>query len=332
MATTVNAAFDEFMAGIVNLDSGETGTARASRDWLSGQLNGLHQTYTDFPVPYATMHTYFGSFHRRTKVRPLDDIDLISCLSAEGSTYGTYGNEIRIQVPTTAERLLSLCHESTNELNSRKVINQFVNHLAAVPQYRRADIGRDGEAAVLSLESYPWSFDVVPAMFTKPEYDGRTYFLIPDGNGQWKKADPRIDQDRVTNLNQARAGYVLAPIRLIKYWNRRPTMPTISSYLIESIILSHYEAGITASQFVDLEVAPILTSIALAILSSVADPKGIQGDINTTPLGDRFAVWARASQDAAVAGQARQQEVEGNHQESIRLWGTIVGPAFPSFG
>src|SRR5437870_154396 len=111
MPTTVNTAFAEFMTNTVNLDSDETETARASRDWLSGQLRGLHQTYADFPRPYEEKDVYFGSFHRRTKIRPLDDIDLMSCLSAEGSTYATYGSEIRIHVRPDAERLLALGHD-----------------------------------------------------------------------------------------------------------------------------------------------------------------------------------------------------------------------------
>src|SRR6185437_484036 len=111
MAATVNEAFNEFMTNVVNLDPNQTLTARASRDWLTAQLHSLHETYPDFPRPYQERDVYFGSFHRRTKIRPLDDIDLVTCLRAEGSTYTTTVNEIQINVSQTAERLLSLCHE-----------------------------------------------------------------------------------------------------------------------------------------------------------------------------------------------------------------------------
>src|SRR5882672_11176251 len=98
MATNVNVAFGEFIRDTVNLSANETSTARASRDWLGVQLAGLHSSSPDFPRPYKDMDVYFGSFHRKTKIRPLDDIDLISCLSAESSTYRTLGSEVRIDV------------------------------------------------------------------------------------------------------------------------------------------------------------------------------------------------------------------------------------------
>src|SRR5205823_663914 len=106
MATTVNQAFAEFMANSVNLDPADTATARGSRDWLAAQVRTFHEEFPDFPRPYEERDIFYGSFHRRTKIRPLDDIDLISCLHAQGCTYLSYGDrEIRISVPQEAERL-----------------------------------------------------------------------------------------------------------------------------------------------------------------------------------------------------------------------------------
>ena len=45
-------------------------------------------------------------------------------------------------------------------------------------------------------------------------------YLIPDGNGNWKKTDPRIDAANVTNLNQQHNGNILKVIRLAKYWQK----------------------------------------------------------------------------------------------------------------
>lgn len=39
MATTVIAAFNEFMKDTVNLKKADTDDARASRDWLIGKIN-----------------------------------------------------------------------------------------------------------------------------------------------------------------------------------------------------------------------------------------------------------------------------------------------------
>jgi len=132
------------------------------------------------------------------------------------------------------------------------VINKLLSKLNDVPQYEKAETSRNREAATLNLLSYAWSFDIVPCFFTSPEWDNRTYYLIPDGNGNWKKTDPRIDGNRVIVINQQQSGYALNLIRIVKYWNRRPTMPSMQSYLLECMLLNYTESLTQCTQFVDI--------------------------------------------------------------------------------
>jgi len=332
MATTVIQAFNEFLADSVNLDPLIVPQARSSRDWLFAQLRKLHERHDDFPLPYEEKDMMYGSFARKTKIRDLDDIDLICTLHAEGSHYGEWAGELIITTPSTA-RLWRYCDDGTNRLNSRKVINTFVRRLSDVPQYRKAEIHRNGSAAVLGLTSYSWHFDIVPGFFTAQDAYGLTYYIIPNGQGGWMKTDPRIDRDRISQINQYHSGHVLDIIRVLKYWNRRPTMPSASSYLLECIILDHFEAlRSEASQWVDVEIASVLQYISSAILGSIQDPKRIQGDINLLGWEDRRKISLRASSDAVTAAQARVAEVRGDHEESIGLWRDVFGGGFPSYG
>ena len=80
---------------------------------------------------------------------------------------------------------------------------------------------------------------------------------------------------RVTRVNQSHEGRVLTVIRLLKYWNKRSTMPSIGSYLLENILLDYYEHKAScASQYVDIEVAPALDHIAAAVHSRGQRPQG----------------------------------------------------------
>lgn len=331
MATTVIQAFDEFLRDVVNLDSDQVGKARASRSWLRGILGGFHVKHDDFPLAYSDVDADFGSFARRTKIRELDDVDLIHGLSANGATYLDQGGRVTITVPS-GSRLWAFRHDGGDLLNSRRVINKFVKHLEDVPQYSSAGINRRGEAAVLNLKSYSWSFDIVPGFFTSPEWDGSTYYIIPDGDGHWKKTDPRLDGGRVTSVNQAHDGYVLNVVRIIKYWNRRPTMPSMSSYLLECMVMDYYEGRATkAVRWVDMEIPGVLAHIASAVLGTVNDPKRIQGDLNTLDRSERWSIRARALQDETKAREARQLEEAKNHKDSISKWGEVFGKEFPKF-
>lgn len=274
----------------------------------------------------------FGSFARKTKIRELDDIDLMIAFSAQGSTYDQKWDHIEINVPNSIDQLKALCFDDTNTLNSRKLINKIIKSLGTIPQYQKAEMHRNQEAATLNLTSYTWNFDIVPSFFTAPDIFNRTYYLIPDGNGHWKKTDPRIDRDRVSGINQKHDGNVLNVIRIMKYWNKRPTMPTMGSYLLENMILNYYEGRTDkASSYVDLEIQGVLNYINYNIMNPVYDPKGIQGDINNLSFEDRQKIQNRTYTDYYKAGDARSLENDKDYEGSINKWREIFGDQFPKY-
>ncbi len=307
MATTVIQAFNEFLKDIVNLDSDISKTARSSRDWLLGQISNFNDKDNTFPQLYSDINIHFGSFARKTKIRELDDIDLMVGLTGQGSTYAEYTDKIEITVADDAKELLNLCHDNTNKLNSKKVINKFVSACSNIPQYSNADIKRNQEAATLQLSSYTWNFDIVPCFMTTANSYGVSYYLIPDGN-------------------------VLQVIRVMKYWNRRPTMPTMSSYLLETMILNYYEAKTTtASQYVDIELPDVIAYIHNNIMYDVSDPKNIQGNINQLTYDEKTKIKNKANSDYYKAVDARQLEQDKDMKGSINKWREIFGDFFPKY-
>ena len=333
MVRTVNEAFNIFLKDYVNLDPDETQLARSSRDWLLGKIRLFPSRDITFPRLYSEKDISFGSFARRTKKRELDDIDIIIAFIAEGSCYQEYTDRIEIYVSDYAYKLKPLCYDNTNTLNSRRVINKLVSLLAQVPQYEKAEIKRNMEAATLNLKSYPWTFDLVPCFFTQKDWLNKDYYLIPDGKGHWKKTDPRIDRNRVTEVNQLHDGNVLNVIRLMKYWNKGPIMPLMSSYLIENMILDFYstQSYTKASVYVDLEVPKVLQYIQDRIFNPVNDPKGIQGDINTLSFDGRIKIFTKAYINYTEALEARELETKGDHKLSIAKWSRIFGLNFPTY-
>jgi hypothetical protein len=253
-------------------------------------------------------------------------------LSAEGAYYSELSDRIEIHVPDSAYKLKLLCSGDTDILNSIKVVNKFVALLKQVPQYQKAEIKRNQEAATLNLTSYPWTFDIVPCFLTLPNLFDKDYYLIPDGCGNWKKTDPRIDRQRVTDVNQYHDGNILNVIRLLKYWNKRSTMPPMSSYLIENMILDFYSTRFTkASSYVDIEIPDLLNYIQSRIYFAVNDPKGIQGNINQLSSEDKNKISKRAYADYLKALEAIKLEENNDHKSSIAKWGEIFGYSFPIY-
>ncbi|URC14825.1 hypothetical protein [Flavobacterium sp. B183] len=326
MAKTVDTAFSVFNIETVNLNSDRTTKANSSRDWLWGQLNTLDgKTNLDFPFKYEAKHIKYGSFARKTKIRELDDIDIMFCLISNGATYLKSGEIYYIQTPNAGERLKKLSDDDI--LNSRKVVNKFKNSLTQIEHYKSAEIHSRGEAATLNLQSYEWVFDIVPCFYTDTEL-----YLIPDGNGNWKSTDPRIDQNLVTSTNQKYDGKALQLIRTLKYWNRHNSSHTIGSYLYEQIVLNFINSRFELSQWIDFNLRDFFNYLSINIYYIVNDPKGIQGNLNSLTYEQQKSISDKATWAYNKAIEGINAETQEKDQEkAINRWREIFGNKFPTY-
>jgi len=239
---------------------------------------------------------------------------------------------IKIYVNSSQTNLYQFTNDDSKTLNSIKILNKFKSSVEALYAYRSSEVNRRQEVVVLKLNNKDWSFDIAPCFITTL-INNKNFYLIPDGTGNWKKADPRIDQERTTRINQQHAGKVLNIIRIMKYWNARATMPTMSSYLLENIILNHYETALTCSDYIDIELPNAFQSVLNAIFFIVPDPKGFQHNLNDISIEDRLRIYNKASSDKEKAIEARRLEVEcQTHKECINKWREIFGTEFPEYG
>ena len=336
MATTVISAFNDFQKNIVNLDSATSSTARNSRNWLLDQISNFPENNDNFPNLYPEIDIGFGSFARKTKTRPLDDIDLMVGIKADGCTYYERSwDDIELKFPENYSGKLKKYAKTldSSALSSTRITNAFKSELSKVSQYSSAEIKRDGEAATLKLKSYTWNFDIVPCFLTSPDSDGNSYYLIPNRSGSWKKTNPKTDRDRLSAVNQNQSGNVLNVIRILKYWKQEKKV-NIGSYLLEAMILYYYESkpNNTCSEYVDLELENVFNYLANSIINNVADPKNIQSNINDIDYYSRYSLSEKFKTFAQLSRDARQLENEGKDKESINTWKKVFGYNFPDYG
>lgn len=330
MVTSVNTAFNKFIADKVNIDPADTKEAREDRAKLRSRIRKLQNSVSGFPVLAPSFDIDFGSFSRRTKKRPLDDVDIFVGLHGQGASY--LEEPTRVTVSANSGPLSEFAGPNDDIVSSIKVLNKIKKGIDGIYEYRGADVNRRQEAVVVSVNK-PWGFDVVPCFHTR---DVEPFYLIPDGCGHWKKANPKVDRDRVTKINQQHSGNMLNIIRVVKYWNKRATMPSIYSYLLECMMLEYYENKLhPASSFVDIELPRIFEYLSNAVFNVVSDPKGFSSDLNTLSLEDKLKISLKANSDFMKANEARRLEESspsGTHRECINKWREIFGPEFPAYG
>ncbi|PWN67675.1 nucleotidyltransferase [Chryseobacterium oncorhynchi] len=332
MATTVNNAFETFMKDYVRIDSERNKVAKASKNNLISEIEKFPDDGKFLDLYSNNTRLDYGSYYRKTKIRPLDDIDIMIILHANGNWREPTSTGFLIRVPETATKQLALCDTNTNILNSIKVINKFKEYLGKVSSYKKAEIKRNQEAVTLELNSYEWVYDIVPSFKTMPDDSGKTFFLIPDGSGNWKPTDPRIDKERTSNINNKQKISVLDVIRIMKYWTKRRTATTMGSYFLECLILNYYDSNdVTSSNYIDVELPKIFAYIYHNIHNNLIDPKGFQGNLNSLSFTERNSVQERAKRDYHLANDARKFESEGKQKEAIEKWLEIFGSEFPKY-
>ena len=330
MASTVNNAFNEFMKNIVNLDPNIVYSARKSRDNLLSNISEFNNQ-EDFFTLCSKFNVHFGSFSRKTKCRELDDIDLMIGIAANGATYNSNDpwDDMKI-LSNTEDPAQKVCTRDDGTLNSTKVINKFKKKLENVREYSHSDIHRNGEAVVLNLISKEWSFDIVPCFHTVTEDDGRDYYLIPNGKGNWKKTDPRKDKEHITTTNQNKDGQVLELVRLVKKWNQ-VNNNIFPSYLLETIIINFCDSQIKLDEWIDVRFRKALEYIAENITKEIYDLKDIQGNINSLSTSEQQSIKNKVQADFKKALTAAREEDNHNQKEAMEKWGEIFGKEFPKY-
>ena len=333
---TVWGAFDKFRTDSVDLDPEVSKTGRLSRDYLIGQIKIIDKNNIAFPQLGGDYRPY-GSFARRTKIQPLDDIDLLLVLNGYGTMeiFRSAPNSYRLKITDGASPLASFSEmsntffDTARYVNSTKVLNAIKAGIAAVPNYRKADIKRTGVAVTLQLTSRPWAFDIVPALAIG---DSVKYFLIPDGKGCWMRTDPRVDNTNVTIATARHSGKLLPTLRLLKYWNGRTTKPRLGSYHFETLALKVFASGPAIANY-PAAVKYFFDNGPAYLWQSCPDPKGLGAALDASVDHTTKSKVSEAMKEAATwAGYALFYENRSETKNAIDWWGRVFGSAFPAYG
>jgi hypothetical protein len=132
MPYTVWGAFDKFRADTVDLKANQSNQARSSRDHLFNHLKSLCASGRNFPKILACIP--YGSFARKTKIRPLDDIDMFIILDGQNTEAvvssgdpNTYWLKI-VDYSADLARFL----DAYGYVNSTRLLNQFKLSLSSI--------------------------------------------------------------------------------------------------------------------------------------------------------------------------------------------------------
>ena len=329
MARTIQSALKQMIEENVNMPSDRVTKARASRDWLLERIENFEKN-TQHLYFCKNFNLHFGSFSRRTKVRPIDDIDIMIGLNGHllywyENIYDYKNCLIYLKPDVQTSGLWKDCLNEDDSLNSTKLLNKFKNALVNISHYESANIHRRQQAITLKLSSYEWNFDLVPCFHTTSGV-----YLIPNGKGGWMKTNPEKDQELVTSINKKHNGNFLELVRLVKYWNSKAfdrKANIESSYLLEVMLANYYSSREFLSN-IEYEFEQSLNYLRDNIRNNVDDPKNIEGNLNHLSDDEKTNLILRIDNDLKNIKDAKKVSMG----QSFEYWKKVLGNKFPNYG
>ncbi|MBD2076820.1 hypothetical protein H6F86_23610 [Phormidium sp. FACHB-592] len=341
-AKTVKTAFKKFQTKIVDLERTTTQKGLASRSYLFKQMKRLAAKHSDFPRLKGG-YISFGSFARRTKTDPLDDIDLLILLDGKGtqveisyrqkaSGYGANMTPVCRVSLKEAQAPLQAFVDDDGYVNSIKVLNRIKNYLAHIDRYKQAEKNRRMQAVTLKLKTLPWNFDIVPAISVHDDQNKVTHFLIPDGQGNWIKTNPKIDAKSLTLVNKNHRGELLPVLRMLKYWNERKHKPKLLSYYFETLVVQTFQSALAITNY-PAAITYFFENCANYLMSSCPDPKRLGEALDVDVSWNKKQKIMHAMRSAADhASRAMVAESENDQKTAMYWWRKIFGTGFPTYG
>lgn len=203
-----------------------------------------------------------GSYIRKTKISPIDDLDIIFHLKAWNTLIewkNTEKKECKIYIkPENYENhpLKNYISVESNKyyISPNKILNKIKTSIKdRYPQTE--DIAKRWECITTYFSSYDITIDCMPYAWVSNE----NYILIPTSwnNLFWKKSNPDLDKEKIDGLNnKINFNWKLKwVIKIMKYWNNhKNTWVSFRSYVLECIIYHSlkWKTQLYNSSYVDI--------------------------------------------------------------------------------
>lgn len=234
-------------------------------------LKNIVSYSNDNTFPSLKEYRLIGSYKRRTKIDPLDDVDILLVL---GSGY-YQGNNWHI-IDNCSYPFSDEDKDENGNISSVKILNTLRKML--LETYPRSEIKRNNEVVNVYLSSYDVGFDLVPSFY----YKNVDYFLIPAGSNstKWKMTNPIKDELILDEINRNNGNKIKDIIKIAKQFFRYKRIPSLRSYHLESCayyIFDKIKGNHSLSEYLSY----FYKNLDSNYLNGCKDPTGISGDLSS---------------------------------------------------
>ncbi len=245
-----------------------------------------------------------GSYGRRTKTKPLKDVDIFCILHEDEDKYLS---KPPAELLEAFRKVLAKAYGETCVSTGRRSI--------------RVSFGiKETEA-----EGKVMSIDVVPAF-----PNGKAY-QIPDPRSSpgWTKTDPEIHAEKATAANKAFNEEWVPVVKMLKKWNNVHDKPIKPSFLVEVMALDLFCPPFSGGYVYELK--GFFATAAARITDTWEDPARLGPPVSDEMDAGRCQLAAHELREAGRnVDLAIQLARQGKNGDALRIWrDKIFGDMFP---
>jgi hypothetical protein len=256
-------------------------------------INTIKVKANDNKIPKPISYFMFGSIARKTKIKPLDDVDIMYVV-------GTAIKQGESENHTLSECSIKFgeekCEPNTNNISSLILLNDI--KAAIKESYSKSEVRRNQEVVNVYLASYGVGFDIVPAFIIT----NMDYYLIPRGHGfhNWKKTNPAKGMELFNRVNNRHKYLVRDTLKIIKYWFQKKNIVTPGSYHLECVLCYAFDNSILVLDNLKSTLTYAFQNINFNnYLLSCPDPYGPAGDLKSDLIqsdADKIVAYAKEAE------------------------------------
>jgi len=203
-------------------------------DAMGNLLSTINSKASEGKIPTSINFFTYGSISRKTKIKPLDDVDILYVIGKAQKKVG----ENMHTITQCSYEFTSSDYEPNSNISSIILLNKIRN--AIKETYSKSEVKKDKEVVNVYLDSYGVGFDIAPAF----DITNENYYLIAAANGThyWKRTNPFTGNSLIENANRKINGHLINTLKILKYWFMKKKIVSPASYHFECVLANYFNS------------------------------------------------------------------------------------------
>ncbi len=240
----VSKAIGRYIDEEIRLNSTDISQSVRSREWFLKRIANVIESRQSEPVLFSAENfVYFGSYFKGTKVKTVDEFDVLVVIDSNTGIFSQGGSEIgKGQGEASPNHKYDRKYYKSDDsgVSPAKMLNWLKGVAMEVTDaYGGEAPERNGQAITATIKSKDLKIDLVPGGIFKRNSDNTTFYNIPKGdkNNGWILTSPRADIDLLNNIAGDKSDFKNV-IRIAKRIKETYNF-TVPSFAIETAIVSY---------------------------------------------------------------------------------------------